>query len=166
MQIFNALNNRRLDDRFNILEGISRNWLFVAILCVMIGGQTMIMFVGGVAFSVTRLDGTQWGISIALGFFSLPVGVFIRLIPDERVRKCIPAFFARRRTPAIIVSNGDDRWNQGLVAIRDELALIKRIRGGRLRNLKLTISCAKAIFKNCRLSFSRPDTPSSGSGNN
>ncbi|KAI7688805.1 calcium-translocating P-type ATPase, partial [Hortaea werneckii] len=28
MQIFNALNNRRLDNRFNVFEGITKNWFF------------------------------------------------------------------------------------------------------------------------------------------
>jgi Ca2+-transporting ATPase len=98
MQIFNALNNRRLDNHFNVFEGVTHNWFFVAILLSMIAGQTLIIFVGGITFSVTRLNGTQWGISIVLGFLSLPVGVVVRLIPDELIRKCIPAFFTRKHT--------------------------------------------------------------------
>jgi len=49
----------------------------------MVGGQILIVFIGGRAFSVTRLDGAQWGISIVLGALSIPVGVIIRLIPDK-----------------------------------------------------------------------------------
>ncbi|KAI6861091.1 calcium-translocating P-type ATPase, partial [Hortaea werneckii] len=51
MQIFNALNNRRLDNRFNVFEGITKNWFFIMIFCIMVGGQTLIIFVGGEAFS-------------------------------------------------------------------------------------------------------------------
>jgi Ca2+-transporting ATPase len=165
MQIFNALNNRRLDNRFNVFEGITHNWFFIAILFIMIGGQTMIIFVGGVAFSVTRLNGTQWAISIVLGFISLPVGVVVRLIPDELVRKSIPAFFKRKRTPEVVVSDEDYQWNQGLLEIRDELAFIKRIRGGRLSNLKFKISHPKEVFTKSRSSQSLPGTPNNGPQN-
>src|SRR6266567_4127055 len=39
MQIFNQLNCRRLDSDFNIFEGIHRNYFFIMINAVMIGGQ-------------------------------------------------------------------------------------------------------------------------------
>ena len=48
----------------------------------MIGGQILIAFVGGKAFSIARLTGVQWAISIVLGAISIPVGIVIRLIPD------------------------------------------------------------------------------------
>ncbi|KAI7582740.1 calcium-translocating P-type ATPase, partial [Hortaea werneckii] len=63
MQIFNALNNRRLDNRFNVFEGIFKNLFFIMIFCIMIGGQTLIMFVGGEAFQVVRQTGPQWAIA-------------------------------------------------------------------------------------------------------
>ncbi|KAF3031642.1 plasma membrane calcium, partial [Didymella heteroderae] len=107
MQIFNALNNRRLDNHFNVLEGITHNWFFIGILLIMIGGQTMIVFVGGVAFSVTSLNGPQWGYSIVLGFLSLPVGMIIRLIPDELIRRCILDLFRRKRNPEVVVTDVD-----------------------------------------------------------
>ncbi|KAH7068921.1 hypothetical protein BKA63DRAFT_97987 [Paraphoma chrysanthemicola] len=162
MQIFNALNNRRLDNRFNVFEGITHNWFFIVILCIMIGGQTMIIFVGGVAFKVTRLNGAQWGYSIVLGALSLPVGVIVRLIPDELVRKCIPDFFRRKRTPEVVVSDEDYQWNQGLLEIRDELAFIKKVRGGRLSNLKFKMQHPKEAFTRSRSSQSLPGTPNNG----
>jgi Ca2+-transporting ATPase len=165
MQIFNALNNRRLDNRFNVFEGITHNWFFIVILAIMIGGQTLIIFVGGVAFSVTRLNGAQWGYSIVLGFLSLPVGMIVRLIPDELVRKCVPDWFKRKSTPEVVVSDEDYQWNQGLLEIRDELAFIKRIRGGRLSNLKFKISHPKEAFTKSRSSISQPSTPNNGPAN-
>ena len=39
------------------------------------------MFVGFVAFQVTRIPGRDWGISLALGFVSIPLGVLIRCVP-------------------------------------------------------------------------------------
>jgi Ca2+-transporting ATPase len=166
MQIFNALNNRRLDNRFNVFEGITHNWFFIVILAIMIGGQTMIIFVGGVAFSVTRLNGAQWGYSIVLGFLSLPVGMIVRLIPDELVSMCVPGWFKRKSTPEVVVSDEDYQWNQGLLEIRDELAFIKRIRGGRLSNLKFKISHPKEAFTKSRSSISQPSTPNNGPANN
>ncbi|KAH7395006.1 hypothetical protein DE146DRAFT_615139 [Phaeosphaeria sp. MPI-PUGE-AT-0046c] len=165
MQIFNALNNRRLDNHFNVFEGITHNWFFIVILLIMIGGQTMIIFVGGVAFKVTPLNGAQWGYSIVLGFLSLPVGMIVRLIPDELVRKCIPEFFKRKRTPEVVVSDEDYQWNQGLLEIRDELAFIKRVRGGRLSNLKFKMQHPKEAFTRSRSSQSLPGTPNNGPQN-
>ncbi|OAL54257.1 calcium transporting P-type ATPase-like protein [Pyrenochaeta sp. DS3sAY3a] len=165
MQIFNALNNRRLDNRFNVFEGITHNWFFILILGIMIGGQTMIIFVGGVAFKVTRLNGPQWGYSIVLGFLSLPVGMIVRLIPDELVRKCIPSFFKRKRNPEVVVSDDDYQWNQGLLEIRDELAFLRKVRGGRLSSLKFKVQHPKEIFSRSRSSHSLPGTPNNGTNN-
>lgn len=60
-----------------------RNVLFLAVSVIMIGGQLIIIFVGGDAFSVTPLNGYQWAISIVLGALSLPLGVLVRLLPDK-----------------------------------------------------------------------------------
>lgn len=138
MQIFNEVNNRRLDNHFNIFEGIHKNYFFIGINCIMIGGQIMIVFVGGAAFSVKPLNGAQWGYSIVLGFLSIPVGVIIRCIPDELIVALIPGYFKRKRTPDIEVTD-DHGWNQGIMEIREELAFIKKVRGGRLGALKFKI---------------------------
>jgi Ca2+-transporting ATPase len=165
MQIFNALNNRRLDNRFNVFEGITHNWFFSVILLIMIGGQTLIVFVGGRAFSVVPINGAQWGYSIVLGALSLVVGVIIRLIPDELVRRCIPNFMKRKRTPEIAVSD-EYQWNQGLLEIRDELAFIKKVRGGRLGNLKFKAQNPRELFSRSRSSHSLPGTPNNGASTN
>jgi P-type Ca2+ transporter type 2C len=84
MQIFNEFNNRRLDNKFNIFEGIHRNYFFIFINCIMVGAQIAIIFVGGTAFSIKQggISGTQWGICIVIAFISLPWAVLIRLFPD------------------------------------------------------------------------------------
>lgn len=105
MQIFNILNNRRLDNRFNVFEGIHRNLFFIVIPRIMTGGQTTIVPVGGEAFKVKPINGTQWAYAIVLGSISLPVGMIIRIIPDELVRRCVLAFFETKRTPEVVVSN-------------------------------------------------------------
>ncbi|KAJ8118513.1 hypothetical protein OPT61_g543 [Boeremia exigua] len=84
MQIFNIFNNRRLDNKLNIFEGIHRNHFFTFIVVMIIALQVMIIFVGGRAFHITPggLDGTQWAISIITGFICIPWAVAIRYFPD------------------------------------------------------------------------------------
>ena len=83
--IFNS--NRRIDNKFNILEGLHRNWLFITITTIMIGVQVLIIFVGGETFSVKHLSGAQWAISVVLGVICIPFGFLMRLISDELLGK-------------------------------------------------------------------------------
>lgn len=120
----------------------------MVIALIMIGGQVMIIFVGGEAFHVERLNGAQWGYSILLGAISLPIGVIIRLVPDELVSKILPRHIHRKKTPQLVVSDEDRRyeWNEGLVGIREELAFYKTLRGGRLRQLKFKLTHPREIL--------------------
>jgi Ca2+-transporting ATPase len=102
--------NRRLNNKFNIFAGLGRNWFFIAISLIMIGTQILFVFIGGRAFSITRLDGVQWSISVLLGLLSIPVGVIIRLIPDRLFSRRIwglrgirPAFACCGRRRAVDV---------------------------------------------------------------
>lgn len=88
MQIFKLINSRRIDNKLNIFEGLHRNWLFMLMTLIMVGGQLIIIYVGGEAFVVVRLTSEQWAISIGLGIGSIPVGILIRLIPDAFLRDC------------------------------------------------------------------------------
>jgi P-type Ca2+ transporter type 2C len=82
MQIFNELNNRRLDNKFNIFEGVHRNFWFIGINCIMVGGQIMIVFIGGEAFGVTRINGWQWAVCLLCSLPCLLWAVLLRLVPD------------------------------------------------------------------------------------
>jgi Ca2+-transporting ATPase len=82
MQIFNELNNRRLDNKFNIFEGVHRNFWFIGINCIMVSGQIMIVFVGGTAFGITRINGWQWAVCILCSLPCLLWAVLLRLVPD------------------------------------------------------------------------------------
>ncbi|KAJ5937805.1 ATPase P-type K/Mg/Cd/Cu/Zn/Na/Ca/Na/H-transporter [Penicillium verhagenii] len=140
MQIFNQYNSRRIDNKFNIMEGVLRNKWFIGIQIIIIGGQVLIIFIGGQAFSVKRLDqGSQWAVSLVLGALSLPIAVVIRLIPDSFASKLVPQFWHRKKaSPELVVSDEDRRyeWNPALEEIRDQLAFIKTVRGGRLRHIR------------------------------
>lgn len=83
MQIFNELNNRRLDNKFNVFEGVHRNWWFIGINCIMVAGQIMIIFIGGRAFGITSLNGVQWAISLLTAFPCLLWAVLVRCFPDD-----------------------------------------------------------------------------------
>ncbi|GJC92986.1 calcium-translocating P-type ATPase [Colletotrichum higginsianum] len=82
MQFFNQINCRRVDNRFNVLEGVQQNPWFMLVQSVTLAGQIIIIFFGGEAFHVVPLTATQWGWSILFGVLTIPVGIGIRLIPD------------------------------------------------------------------------------------
>lgn len=147
-QIFNAFNCRRIDNRFNIFEGITKNYYFMGILAVMIGGQVMIVFVGGAALDVERLGGAEWAISILLGILTLPLGCLIRAIPDAWCAALIPPFlkryFARKRINAAIRAEKLDieaqkhGWN--MEGFLNDLKFLKKYKGGRTQSMKFKIS--------------------------
>lgn len=136
LQIFNQYNNRRLDNKFNIFEGITRNWFFIGINIIMVAGQIMIIFVGGVAFSVTKLNGVEWAISIGFGAISLPVAVIIRLIPDHWLESIIPEWMLRKDPNVYVSHNERFEWSKPYMDIHEELSFLKTIRGGRINQLK------------------------------
>jgi P-type Ca2+ transporter type 2C len=150
--------NRRLDNRFNIFEGLFQNWFFICINLAMMGAQILIIFVGGRPFSIAETHppqtGAQWAYAIVLGFISIPVGVIIRLIPDGIVAKLIPSSLMRRssRLPGLTVSD-EERFNyypDALADVRNELAWLKRVKGGRLRNLKFAMQHPKELITHMR----------------
>ncbi|KFA53171.1 hypothetical protein S40293_03137 [Stachybotrys chartarum IBT 40293] len=157
MQIFNQWNNRRLDNKFNIFEGLFRNWFFIGISALMCGGQVLIIFVGGAAFSIASdgQTGAMWGIAIFLGFLSIPVGILIRLIPDKWLLALIPEYLKRRaaarKVPGVRISDEEmDLYPELLVDLRDDLQFLKRMKGGRLNNLKFAIKHPKETIMRSR----------------
>jgi P-type Ca2+ transporter type 2C len=106
LQIFNLINCRRIDNRLNVFTGIHRNWLFIGITLITVGGQVLIIFVGGTAFSITRLNGLQWATSILLGLLSLPFGALIRCIPNSYLESLsLPRFFRRKQRSTSIIES-------------------------------------------------------------
>lgn len=145
MQIFNAVNNRRLDNKFNIFEGIFKNWFFIGIFFIMAGVQTLIIFVGGAAISVVKppIDGPQWGICIVLGAISIPIGVIVRLIPDEFVSALVPRWIKEKTAPKTNTEDPEQQrvvlFNPALEEVRDQLMWLKKFKGGRLNTLAFKI---------------------------
>lgn len=144
--------NRRLDNKFNIFEGLTKNWFFIGISAIMCGGQVLIIFVGGAAFQIAEggQDAALWGIALVLGVFSIPVGVVIRLIPDGVVAALVPDFLKSRAhgVPGLTVSDEEmDMYPEPLADVRDELNFLRRMKGGRLNNLKFAIQHPKETLR-------------------
>lgn len=174
LQFFNMFVNRRLDNRMNIFEGITKNFFFIGIMLIIGGFQVLIMFVGGAAFSIRRSTGAMWGTAIICGLASIPWAMFLRKIPDSFVSKLYPSWmesivhkltFTGSKVPGIHLVEGDDesamglpnyKWNYGIERVRDELEFIKRVKGGRVKALKFK---PKDIYSNIKESLS----PSSAS---
>ncbi|KAF2825851.1 calcium-translocating P-type ATPase [Ophiobolus disseminans] len=83
LQIFNQYNNRRLDNKLNIFVGIHRNYYFIAMNVIMVAAQVLIAMFGGRAFSIVRISGNQWAISVVIAVLCVPWGVCVRLFPDR-----------------------------------------------------------------------------------
>jgi Ca2+-transporting ATPase len=127
--------NRRIDNKLNIFEGITRNWLFVCVNLSMIIGQVIIVIFGGRALQVVPLNGAQWGYSIALGFLSIPVAIITRCVPDDVFRKIIPRrWLSQVSTSAPVASDEGQQtdWNYALQEIREEMKFLSWVHGGRL----------------------------------
>jgi P-type Ca2+ transporter type 2C len=134
----------------------------------MVGGQILIIFVGGAAFNVVHLNGAQWAYSIVLGFFSVPIGAVIRLIPDELILKLVPGYMNRRpQRPELFISDVEEhfRFPKPLADVREELSFLKKVKGGRLNNLRFAMQQTRDTFLTHSRSGSRsrsnsiPQTP-------
>ncbi|KAM0188584.1 hypothetical protein ACHAPI_010518 [Fusarium lateritium] len=133
LQIFNEINNRRLDNKLNIFEGLQRNLFFIVINLIMIGGQILIIFVGGDAFEIVRLNGKEWGLSVGLGAISVPWGAVIRLCPDEWIAACFPGFLRRRWiSPPLEDSAAEKSLESDDEFVRPPLRVMSSIRGPRV----------------------------------
>ncbi|RMD41721.1 hypothetical protein DV735_g3401, partial [Chaetothyriales sp. CBS 134920] len=179
-QIFNQYNSRRLDNHLNIFEGIWKAYWFIGIQFIIVGGQCLIMFVGGQAFSIHRINAAEWAYSLVLGAMSMPIAVIIRLIPDELIAKMMPNIRWRRKEtrPAVTIEGDDEQvhqWNPALEEIREELAFLKRLRGGRMSELAYKLQHPRETFLPRSRSSSRsyeqsnvdlPQTPNGGESSN
>lgn len=143
-----------------------QNWYFIIISILISGGQVLIIFVGDAAFSIAEegQSGALWAIALVLGFVSLPVGVLIRLIPDTWMVALVPEFLKQRASNAPGLKVSDEEmglYPEPLAEVRDGLQFIRRMKGGRLNNLKFAVQHPReAIMQRSRSpSRSRSDSP-------
>ncbi|KAM4066426.1 haloacid dehalogenase-like hydrolase [Hirsutella rhossiliensis] len=143
MQFFNLYNNRRLDNKFNVFQGITMNPYFIAIIVAIAAGQFLIITFGGSALSATQLSAKEWAISLILGVLCMPVAMVLRLIPDESIKR----LFDRKRHGRSDTPQGDRtaaptdeiQWPMALRRVRCELLTIRQPRSSRLQRLRSEI---------------------------
>ncbi|XP_010048692.2 calcium-transporting ATPase 8, plasma membrane-type [Eucalyptus grandis] len=82
-QIFNEFNARR-PDGLNIFKGITRNYLFLAIVGLTLVIQVILIEFLGTFTSSVKLNWKQWLISIIIAFISWPLATIGKLIPVPR----------------------------------------------------------------------------------
>jgi len=154
-QIFNSVNCRRLDNKLNIFEGLTRNYYFIGITVIEIAIQILIVLVGGAAFQVTRIGGREWGISLALGVVSIPLGVLVRLMPNAPFERLFIRLHLLHNPEVLPTTRPDGEWNFAINRVRDNLGMFSNVRGGRVRSSSFVIKSRSA-----RLQDGRPNLPS------
>ena len=109
----------------------------------MIAGQLLIVEVGGIAFSTTPLHGRDWGISLVIGFLSIPLGVLVRLCPTapiERFLIRVRIYPDINKLPTVSpVYEEKYQYNYALNKVKDNLSTYANIRGGRLRASSMVV---------------------------
>lgn len=104
----------------------------------MVGGQILIVEVGGAAFQVTRLGGRDWGITLVIGALSLPIGALVRLTPTAQFARLLiklRIYSDPNKLPEQSPEAEEEQYsyNPALSKVKDNLSTYARIRGGRLR---------------------------------
>ncbi|CAD6888985.1 unnamed protein product [Tilletia laevis] len=167
-QLFNQLNCRRLDRKFNIFEDLHRNIWFILILALECGAQVLIIFVGGAAFSATPLDGKGWAISLIAGVISWPLAILIRLIPTEPIErvmiKCklmsdpnaLPVISPDAAEEAL--KNPNSEAAQAITLANNRLMNFALVRGGRVKAHNLKISARSLKRKGKKDKDTTPQT--------
>lgn len=152
-QIFNMINSRRLDRKLNILTGIHRNYWFLMIFAIMVGGQALIINVGGAAFQVVRIGGRDWAISLVIGLLSIPLGALLRCLPPGPFHRFLVKMHLypseaelRGELPSSSNAAEEYKWAEGIQKAIDGLRVYSTVRGGRARAASL-------------LKFKRPVNP-------
>ena len=91
------------------------------------------MFIGGAAFQVTRIPAREWGISLALGFVSIPLGVLIRCIPSPPLERAFIKMKIMRSDEVLPTTKPETaEWNAAITRLRDNLSLFPSLLGRRV----------------------------------
>lgn len=105
----------------------------MVIFLIMVGGQILIVEVGGAAFSVTKLYGRDWGISIIVGLMSIPIGALVRLMPTEPFARFLIKYKLYpdpNKMPSVSPDLEDEKYefNPALTKVREHSLLDSRLR--------------------------------------
>ena len=80
LQVFNEISSREME-KINVLKGMTRNYVFMAVLTSTVIFQfIMVQFLGEFA-NTTPLNLHQWLVSVHLGLVGMPIAAAVKLIP-------------------------------------------------------------------------------------
>ncbi|XWS25520.1 hypothetical protein CRYUN_Cryun27aG0075200 [Craigia yunnanensis] len=79
-QVFNEISSREME-KINVLRGLLKNHVFVAVLSSTIIFQIVIVEFLGTFASTCPLTLQQWFVSVCLGFLGMPIAAALKLIP-------------------------------------------------------------------------------------
>ena len=84
MQLFNQLNSRKLGEKdYNIFADFFNNWMFIIITIITFAVQMVIVEYGGRYMRAYPLTWEQNAYCMAIGAFSLIVGLLLKLVPGD-----------------------------------------------------------------------------------
>ncbi|CCD24665.1 calcium-transporting ATPase PMC1 NDAI_0D03510 [Naumovozyma dairenensis CBS 421] len=104
LQFFTLFVSRKLDEgdgiknwrkriskaNLNFFQDLLRNYYFLVIMALIGGCQVLIMFFGGAPFSIAHQTKEMWATAILCGTLSIPIGLIVRICPDELAKKFFP----------------------------------------------------------------------------
>lgn len=106
----------------------------------MVGGQALIINVGGAAFQVVRIGGRDWAISIVIGLITLPLGALLRCLPPGPFHRLLVKLHLypseaqiRGDLPFVSKAAEEVKWAEGIQKAIDGLRVYSTVRGGRAR---------------------------------
>jgi len=79
-KFFNEINSRRVNNKFNVFEGILSNPLFLIIFFSIVVIQVLIIQFGDNAIKTVPLAWDHWLICVGFAATALPLGFILRLI--------------------------------------------------------------------------------------
>ncbi|SMN22526.1 similar to Saccharomyces cerevisiae YGL006W PMC1 Vacuolar Ca2+ ATPase involved in depleting cytosol of Ca2+ ions [Maudiozyma saulgeensis] len=104
LQFFTLIVSRKLDEcdgitnwreritkvNLDFFQDLFRNYYFLTVMALIGTCQVLIMFYGGAPFSIAPQTPAMWKTAVLCGTLSLPVGLLIRIVPDEVAMKIFP----------------------------------------------------------------------------
>ncbi|KAJ1509181.1 hypothetical protein HMI54_014971 [Coelomomyces lativittatus] len=134
LQLTNQINCRSLTDEWRpIFQGWRHNYFFIGIVLGIIVVQVLLVqFGSSFSFGTIPISAELWFLSIAVGFMSIPLGIFLRV--------CVPtAWFAKlgwvqRWLPQERVFMTKERlqWHNAIHKVQTQLAVFRALRGDRV----------------------------------
>ena len=86
MQLVNQINCRKVNESFDVFEGVWRNPTFVGIFAAEVGLQALIVQRGGVVFDTEPLDAARWAACVSFGLGALPLRAAVNAALNAKER--------------------------------------------------------------------------------